>query len=296
MESKAVLHIHSGDSAAFSARRTLPGTHRVYADLLMDGPVPPAVDAEWGRARGSVLSPSVGYTPEQVASRIDRQVREIAGDAARADEIILWFDHCLYDQLILHFVIARLLPADADRVFLVPCPEACLGFGELPDEAFPVLRAGAARLSAGALRDSRERIWSALMSERVTAVEALAGAEVPEFPDTASAARRLLEQLPDPATGLDRLETEILQVLAEERVSGFVPLFLALQKRERYPFFGDDYVRNALRLMSGGTRPLVKVEGDTVEALPAAECVLRGEFRWHRSRQVANLRFPGEGR
>jgi hypothetical protein len=97
-----IVHVCNGDATADSlGLADLPGEIRVWADALDIGPVLPVSDAEHYRIRGELWGG--GKHAEQLAAW-DRGVDE----AAAAEELILWFEHDLFDQLALVRLLARL--------------------------------------------------------------------------------------------------------------------------------------------------------------------------------------------
>src|SRR5258708_11283946 len=129
-----IVHVVSGDSAAGSlADAEVPGDIVAWRDALDRGPLLPVDDAEHYRARGAYWS-ARGF--EDAATRLAADDRAI-DDAASADELVLWFEHDLYDQLGLVRILARLarrgLPRQLTIVSIDRHPEVpqFLGLGQL---------------------------------------------------------------------------------------------------------------------------------------------------------------------
>src|SRR5688572_10437296 len=94
-----IVHVCNGDHTAdVLSLADLPGEIRVWADALDQGPVLPIPDAEHHKVRGEFWG-DAGKLAEQ-----DRGVDE----AASAEELILWYEHDLFDQLALVRLLARL--------------------------------------------------------------------------------------------------------------------------------------------------------------------------------------------
>ena len=94
-----IVHVCNGDSTADSlSLADLPGEIRVWADALDQGPLLPVADAEHYQLRGEFWAARgcATRTAPQLAE-YDRGVDEAAG----AEELILWFEHDLFDQLAL---------------------------------------------------------------------------------------------------------------------------------------------------------------------------------------------------
>src|SRR6187399_3573399 len=98
-----MLHITNGDSAAGTLRETtLGGDVLAWRDTLHEGPVPAVPRRELLRTRARFLA-ACGAGPEdelfRSLERRDRQLRDTA-------EVVLWFEHDLYDQLQLIEVLS----------------------------------------------------------------------------------------------------------------------------------------------------------------------------------------------
>ena len=68
------LHIHSGDSAAITAAKVIPGQHLAWTDNLFEGPLPKADwnDLAWYEARSAALADYLGgkeLASQRIASR-----------------------------------------------------------------------------------------------------------------------------------------------------------------------------------------------------------------------------------
>jgi len=97
-----MLHVTNGDVAAARMREGgLTGTFLAWLDVLHEGPVPATESlARLTRIRASYLT-QAGYGTEL---RIRDQLRARdahLGCATEHDEVVLWFEHDLCDQLQL---------------------------------------------------------------------------------------------------------------------------------------------------------------------------------------------------
>lgn len=291
------LHIHSGDVAAELARDRVGGCHLVYADLLMEGPLPAFGDA-WSVVRGQVLAEYVPHSSEAIAKKLDGQLQAIVEAVQNADAVWLWFDDCMYDQLLMQFIVAHFLQGIECPVRRVCCPRSVAGFGELAGDAFASLKDASVEVSPAALSASRDVIWPAICSESPSGIEALAGAFNEDYPALQAAMKRLLEQLPMSHTGLNRLETNVIASVLDG-TNRFVPLFERVSKQEETPFFGDDYLRAVVMRMASGDVPMVRVQGDIVTGTLQSMRTLWGWGDWRELnsviRHVCNIRLDGDG-
>jgi hypothetical protein len=210
-----LVHVVNGDSVAQTlADAELPGEIRVWADALDQGPVLPVPDDENYRVRGEFWAANGRPGAAEQLAAWDRGVDE----AASAGEVVLWFEHDLFDQLALARLLARLarrgLPAQLTLVSIDRHPEVpqFLGLGELQPAQLAALWPRRTPLSRDAI-DEAVSAWIAITACDPRALPFLAR-RVKALPFLAGALERQLEELPDPTSGLSRTERQILAAIA----------------------------------------------------------------------------------
>src|SRR5689334_19640301 len=212
---ESIVHVCNGDSTADSlSLADLPGEIRVWADALDQGPLLPVSDPEhWKRRDEFWASRGLRDAGGRLAA-YDHGVDE----AARAEELILWFEHDLFDQLALIRLLARLarrgLPAQLTIVSLDRHPEVpnFLGLGQLKPEQLAELWPRRTPLSRDAI-DEAVTAWIAVTAADPRALPFLTK-RVKALPFLAGALERQLEEFPDPASGLSRTERQVLAAIA----------------------------------------------------------------------------------
>src|SRR5581483_2640622 len=104
------LHITNGDCAANLLREITADRVVITPDPLFEGPVPAIGRAALRDVRARHLAGS-----DDVAYRAIREEMEttdsIVEDARRRGEVVLWFEHDLFDQLLLVRILDMLAPA-----------------------------------------------------------------------------------------------------------------------------------------------------------------------------------------
>ncbi len=210
-----IVHICNGDTTADSlSLADLPGEIRVWADALDQGPVLPVSDAEHWKVRGEFLA-SRGFRDAagQIAA-YDHNFDEAAG----AGELILWFEHDLFDQLALARPLARLarrgLPEQLTIVSIDRHPEIAnfLGLGQLKPEQLAELWPRRTPLSRDAI-DESIATWIAFTANDPRGLPFLTK-RIKAMPFLGGAVERLLEEYPDPTSGLSRTERQVLAAIA----------------------------------------------------------------------------------
>lgn len=210
-----IVHVCNGDSTADTlSLADLPGEIRVWSDALDQGPVRNVPDAEMWRLRGEFwASRGIGDGEARLAAW-DRGVDE----AAAAEELILWFEHDLFDQLALIRLLARLsrrgLPAQLTIVSIDRHPEIpnFLGLGQLKPEQLAELWPRRTPLSRDAI-DEAICAWIAVTADDPRALPLLMR-RIKAMPFLAGALERHLEEFPDPQSGLSRTERQLLAAVA----------------------------------------------------------------------------------
>jgi hypothetical protein len=212
---ESIVHVCNGDRTADSlSLADLPGEIRVWADALDQGPVLPGPDEDHWKRRGAYWATRGHADGEAKVAGYDRAFDE----AAAAEELILWFEHDLFDQLALIRLLARLarrgLPAQLTLISIDRHPEvpSFLGFGQLQPEQLAALWPRRTTLSRDAI-DEAITAWIAVTAADPRALPFLVK-RIKAMPFLAGALERQLEELPDPTSGLSRTERQVLAAVA----------------------------------------------------------------------------------
>jgi hypothetical protein len=267
-----LLHITNGDSVVGTLKQAgVPGNYSSWADVLWEGPVFQADDDALLRNRARFLCES-GYSNSYEESLSTLQTWETALKAYRSyDEVVLWFEHDLFDQLIL----IRLLdwfarhPLGRTRLSLIcvgehPGVPGFRGLGELrADQLAPLLDT---RLEVTPSQLQLARVaWQAFTGPDPFSIEMLLAADTAPLPFLAGALRRLLEEFPSTRNGLARSEEQALKAVAELGSTSAGQMFLATQNMEQSSFMGDISFWHILTRLAAEPHPLLRILGATEE-------------------------------
>jgi hypothetical protein len=233
---ESIVHVCNGDNTADSlSLADLPGEIRVWADALDQGPVLPVADDEHWKLRGEFWrSRGLAGEADKVAA-YDRGLDEAAG----AGELILWFEHDLFDQLALIRLLSRLarrgLPAQLTIVSIDRHPEVpnFLGLGQLRPEQLAELWPRRAPLSRDAI-DEAITAWIAVTAPDPRALPFLTK-RIKALPFLAGALERQLEEFPDPTSGLSRTERQVLAAVARGEATAGAIMTATQAIDPRYP-------------------------------------------------------------
>ena len=267
-----LLHVTNGESAGNTLRQTtLGGAVLPWQDVLHEGPVPALPRRELLRTRARFLAEcGWGRQPALLASfeRRDRQLLEALRDGL---EVVLWFEHDLYDQLQLLDALALAHTEEAAPELIVvgsfPGRPSFAGLGELSASELETLWPSRARATPAAL-EAATSAWAAVRAPDPTTLAECATRETAELPFLVPALRRLLEELPAPGDGLSGTERRALQVVAAGAQSP-PAAFVAAQRLEEAPFLGDTWFYRALSALGQGeTRLLETADGTPLPPPP----------------------------
>ena len=101
------LHITNGDCTADTLRLIVDDPVTIAADVLHEGPCPPVDGAAWHEVRARFLSSGDGASYEKVKAGLGQGDEAILDACSRATtsagrhDIVLWFEHDLFDQLAM---------------------------------------------------------------------------------------------------------------------------------------------------------------------------------------------------
>lgn len=293
------LHLTNGDHAATALSRSgLPGDILSWRDLLHDGPVPSDRDLHtFRRVRGEFLA-SRGWQ-SQSAAIADFAERDARLDGLGPDdELVLWFEPDLYDQLQLIQVLARVerRPA-AERPRLTIVPADCF-LGPLAPEKFPPLYEARRAVTDSDLSVG-SAAWDAFTADTPDALLALTDRVDREvtarayayddhvrLPHLVAALRRQLEEYPDTQAGLSRCERQLCEALSPGAMT-LAKLFTAHQSAESWVWLGDWSFAWYVQRLSDCAHPLVvHLNGSRVIA-PLRDT--DGKAFWERQVQLTPL-------
>ena len=261
-----LLHITNGESAGNTLRQTtLGGAVLPWQDVLHEGPVPALPRQALLRARARFLADWGWARQQALLSSFERRDRQLL-EALRDDlQVVLWFEHDLYDQLQLIDVLALAHTEEAAPELIVvgsfPGKPSFAGLGELSARELETLWPSRGRTTPAAL-EAATSAWAALQAPEPTTLAEWATRDTTQLPFLAPALRRLLEELPAPADGLSGTERRALQAVAAGAHSP-PAAFVAAQRLEDAPFLGDSWFYRALSAIGQGKTRLLETDDGT---------------------------------
>ena len=263
----APIHLHCGEHSAGTLRASgVPGQVLLWMDLLMEGPVPVEDEGEsWlaARAGSLVASTGGGLTLDVCRKHLlkqDADLRAVPADT----EVVLWFDACLYDQLILIRVLDALRRwGRTEGVSLICIGEHAeiprfKGLGELDARQMASLFPRRQVVTAQAFADAADA-WRAVRAATPGALQVMAKRHL-ALPFVPQALLRLLSEYPSTRNGLGQLEQSVLAA-AMAGASDPLAVFKAASDSEPRPYFGDTLVWATVNRLAAGPSPLLALLG-----------------------------------
>ena len=262
-----MLHIHNGDSTADIAKlTTLPGEHFAFREALIEGPAPASLDnTEWRRVRARHLSESYGLEREQCERELAEQENTLA-TFAEHEEIVLWFEHDLFCQLNLIYLLDRFGQQSLGKTKLsLICigefsgKENFRGLGELDASELASLFPGRRPVTQQQL-ELAASAWQAFRSNDPTGIQNLLQTDTSALPFLAVALKGHLRRFPSTRNGLGSIEQKSLELVGSG-LKNFIDLFRRFGDAEPVYGLGDAQLWLALRRMSEAAQPLLTIKG-----------------------------------
>src|ERR1044072_5553833 len=261
-------HIHTGDCSADTAgKASLPGEHLAWRESLITGPTPAGVSGdEWLNLRARHLAEGYGADLQACEKDLLKQ-QEVLQSFAQHDEVVLWFEHDLFCQLHLIYLLNWFATERATakiRLSLIcvgefPGKENFRGLGELSPAELASLFPGRGEVTDTQLRTAGSA-WGAYSSPDPTAIEKLLDTDTSFLPFLDATLRAHLRRFPATTNGLGRVENSALK-LVRHGLGSFAEVFAKFGEKEPVYGFGDAQLWQALRGLSSPNQPLLTITG-----------------------------------
>ncbi len=259
------LHVANGTSVTMTLEAGgFPGLRSIWADPLYEGPVPAGLsDDELRDVRAGYLGGGAVDDPMNDM----RRWRDVIADRESYDELVLWFEHDLFDQLnliqLLSWIRSHPLPGRMVSLICIgsfPGRATFKGLGELTaaelaslfDTRKPV---GDAEYSLA------ERAWRNFREPAPEALDDFRRSDTSALPFLAAALERFLQEYPWTKDGLSRTERRLLQ-LAERGPMVMNAVFARMNDDEKAYYVTDLSLAALVETLSRTTPPLIAFASD----------------------------------
>jgi hypothetical protein len=280
------LHVANGSSTTMTLQDAgIPGAVSIWADPLHDGPVP------GGLSDNELLDLRVrhhaGFEPVDPANDM-REWRAVLERHHAYDEVVLWFEHDLFDQLNLIQLLAWMhehLPA-ATNVSLIcigsfPGRPRFMGLGELSAPELASLFPLRQRVTDAQI-ELAFRSWHAFREPTPEPMDALRQSDTTALPFLSAALTRFLQEYPWMDDGLSRTERRLLTLASREPIR-LIDAFPRMHADETAYYVADTSLAELADTLSRTSPPLLIRSGDEgglsglVSLTPEGRAVLSGQ-------------------
>jgi len=262
-----MVHIHNGESTAGTLREFgFPGDHFAFKEVLMCGPTPAGLSQDdWLALRAKFLADEYELELED-AQRDFRKQEQTLDSIPAHDEVILWFEHDLFCQINLIYLLDRLsrCQSAATRLSLIcigeyPGVDDFRGLGQLTGEQLSSLFDGRHEISDSEWKTAA-RAWAAYCSSDPRAIANLLDEDISSMPFLRQALLLHLARFPSVRNGLGRVENRALELISHGPID-FKSLFPIFAKSEHAYGLGDSQLWRELNRLSDSSNPVINISG-----------------------------------
>jgi hypothetical protein len=280
-----MLHILNGESTEGTLKQaSVPGVFFSFRDALDHGPTPTGTDEqEWRRIRSAHLVESYGVEIEACERGLLSQ-EETLRSSSEHDEVVLWFEHDLFCQINLLYLLNWFAHSDLGQTKLslinigeFPGRENFRGLGELNAEQLASLFQQRQQVRLDELNLAKAA-WAAYRSPDPTAIETLLNTDTSSLPFLRRAFLAHLKRFPGTKNGLGQVENRSLELI-NSGFQEFIDLFPRFGNAEPVYGLGDAQLWLSLRMLSSANRPLLTVVNAKAEEQLAPEVIHKAKFK-----------------
>ena len=256
-----MLHIHNGDSAAGTARSAnIPGDHVAWREALVSGPAPGNLsESEFIDVRAKHLSEAYDMPIENCRRDLRKQHEALAGFADH-EEVVLWFEHDLFCQVHLIYLLNWFGQREIGKTKLTlisidefPGVKDFHGLGQLNETQLASLLPQRQAITSAQL-ETGAKAWRSYSSADAGELVLLLDSDLSALPFLRAALKKHLLRFPSTRNGLGRIENVGLELLAAG-YSKFKSLFPEFMRREPRYGFGDAQFYLAMRRLASAPFP-----------------------------------------
>ena len=275
-----MLHIHNGDSTAGTARQAnIPGEHLAWREALVCGPTPAGLSEEqFIEARARHLADSYNRPVEKCRAEL-RAMHEALASFSDHDEVVLWFEHDLFCQVHLIYLLHWFAGRDLGRTKLTlicidefPGVQIFHGLGQLNEEQLLSLFPQRHEITAAQL-ELGSKAWAAYCAPDALSLIALLKSDMSAMPFLKEALSKHLQRFPSTHNGLGSVENAALKLIPAG-YGNFRALFPAFVRRESAYGYGDAQLYVAMRRLALAPRPLLKQNNGHAWSMDAVQILL----------------------
>lgn len=221
------LHIVNGDSFGDKLRASgIDGEILVWRESLYEGPIGMQMsDSVLLSMRASYMNNRYGIPEDTFKHQTLAQETTLNNLSNSMDEVVLWFEHDLYDQLMLCYLLSRIVdfPRQSFRLSLVsidqfPGVEFFYGLGQLSTDQ--ILQLHHTWLPVEEVQHRlASKVWQAYSASEPLALAALMEEDLSALPYLKKALTAHTARFPSIQNGLSAIQQQILALLGDGEVT-----------------------------------------------------------------------------
>ncbi|CAM4367589.1 hypothetical protein FHS16_002837 [Paenibacillus endophyticus] len=263
-----MIHIVNGDSIGSKLHAAgVQGEVLVWREMYTFGPVSLQPElAENRLRRAAYMEQAFGISPLEWISSAEAQERPLAAFREHR-EIVLWFEHDLYDQTMLSCLLRwfALQHVGSTKLYLLsidqfPGIDLFHGLGQLTPAELSTLNHTWSEISDKQLALGK-KAWEAYVADHPMAIVELLKEDTSALPFLHDAFQLHLGRYPSVRNGLGLVEQTTLELLAAKCHTP-VQLFQQISNKHHRLGLGDLQYWFMLKQLSEGRDPLICIEND----------------------------------
>lgn len=289
-----MFHITNGEIAGRRLQRAFPGDVCLsWADVLHDGPVPAGLDLDQLSVVRAYFIAERGWGAIAEVLRDFARRNQTLRESAAASNVVLWFEHDLFDQLQMLQVLDWFSGCDRGpkQIELInidsfPGIDPFYGIGQLSPEQMREAISLRSRVTDEQFALARSA-WAAFRAPSPEPLNALVRQSCDALPFLRPALRRLLEEYPSATNGLARSEQQLLRAAAKVATRERTPIFSDAQNEEDAIFMGDWSAYWRLDRLANAREPaLRRVDNEAFSTTDFGYRLLSNEADWIESNSI----------
>ncbi|MEM8604922.1 MAG: DUF1835 domain-containing protein [Cyanobacteria bacterium P01_H01_bin.121] len=271
-DSPTTLHIRCGSDIQFGLEQAgFQGEFLEFSDPYCQGPVLDLPRSEFIEMRAEFIATAYNLSLEMVQPKLQQEYAALT-TLEQYGQVVLWFEHDNYDQLILAYLLTE-FATQKPRTKLelicvdqVPSVKRFVGLGQLAPVVLRWLWQTQRVAVTTAHLELGQEVWQALTAPTPDALTAIAQRGTDPIPCMARALQRHLQELPSPQNGLSLTQQLTLELLTQHPGQIAGRLFGQLvTEREPLPYLGDTMFWYILEDLQQTEQPLFTIAADDLE-------------------------------
>lgn len=262
------LHIVNGDSFGDKLRASgIDGEILVWRESLYEGPIGMQMsDSVLLSIRASYMNHRYGIPEDTFKLQTLQQESTLNTLSDEVDEVVLWFEHDLYDQLMLCYLLSRIaeLPHRSFQLSLIcidrfPGVDPFYGLGQLTVDQILHLHGTWLPVEEDQLLLAR-KVWKAYSASEPLPMAALLEEDLSALPFLKKALEAHTARYPSMQNGLTAIQQLTLELLVDDEVS-ILSLFQSVSEQASHYGLGDLQFWGILDGLWHCNKPLIQVLG-----------------------------------